>query len=1158
MGKFVDTIRDKNRYTQARPVLTLALLVSLFMGQGLFRPVESLASGTITTCSGCHENPPVDGTARNTPAGRFQGSHSTHTGTAAGQYGYLCTRCHANNGTNYAHADGIIQINSPLNGEGAGRVYSRTNPPAANTFTPGTCSTYCHSDGKATPATYATPTWGTAASGNCGTCHRVQNTLANMQAAGSPSVLSAAHYEHLATDRYGLNTAYNCGACHVETASDNTTLIVAGAGSKHVNTARDWKFGTFAGLNQSGGTYTTSCASTYCHSKGRSTTAPFTAPMTNITWASGYNSATCATCHAGNDTYANVNTNGPFDQHKAHIATDQYNLKCDECHAETVASDSSTTINATTGYTKHVNGAKDYKFSATIGATAISQATGTYTTGTCANIYCHSMGTRRTNNPTTYPYTGAGIAPVTAPGWTATLGCNGCHGDTGSTTGRPIYTNGTPKANSHVAHGSLTCEKCHYTTTATGTTIAATGFASHVDTTYDVNNQAGTITYTAGTVAANGIPAGGTCAGTFGCHGGATWGGASMSCVSCHNAPLGNRRQITASGTAPDGTGGTTGGDFIRASRHVSNGTTTQIVKQWDCIVCHQEGDTSNGKTSAQHTGTPNSNADVNLRNVDNYTTGWVWNRLTIGSLAAADKTIMRNNMDRFCITCHDSDSSATGNVVLQPNGAASTNTAGTETGVATYYAAVSAEGGTTAYIAFTATNLTRTYPLDDISTSVTGTITGVTVTTVAKCTSGTNTIIPVVVVGGTTYAGTASTLTTAFAPYSYTWANNPAGGAWTLAAVNSLLAGVRTGSYANGQQVDQIYVTVTGLVTDLGTGTKLATGANLGGASTITVNATNNGMVTGNNLARKLTPFNTADTQQNAKEGTASLKTLRNGRGVTDVRGQFNFQSLVGKGWASHHNLNIFEKRYSTVPANQAVGSATATGIQSTAWNTSTTTKEGAALNETVGLHCSDCHLNEVNAHGSLNTFYMLQNSGGNDTAFINSGANSSTENCVRCHLNSAYGGGNTSTATRVGHNAGSGRCQNVLDSANKGQASLGSASAIADESGGGELTCLGCHGGNGFGTADNFGMIHGTNQTYKPQNLAGITKRYRFMGGGSWNYYNPSNGTVGTDASWETGSGTTYNCYTIATANTFGGCTHHGSGTASINANRKRNLQY
>jgi len=47
-----------------------------------------------------------------------------------------------------------------------------------------------------------------------------------------------------------------------------------------------------------------------------------------------------------------------------------------------------------------------------------------------------------------------------------------------------------------------------------------------------------------------------------------------------------------------------------------------------------------------------------------------------------------------------------------------------------------------------------------------------VTVTTVAKCTSGTNTIIPVVVVGATTYAGTASTLTTAFAPYSYTWAN--------------------------------------------------------------------------------------------------------------------------------------------------------------------------------------------------------------------------------------------------------------------------------------------------------------------------------------------------------------------------------------------------
>lgn len=1140
MGKFI----------QARPVLTLALLVSIFMGQGLYRPVESLASGTITTCSGCHENPPVDGTARNTPAGRFQGSHTTHTGTAAGQYGFLCTRCHVNNGTNYAHADGIIQINSPLNGEGAGRVYSRTNPPADNTFTPGTCSTYCHSDGKATPATYATPTWGTAASGNCGTCHRVQNTVANMQAAGSPSALSAAHYEHLATDRYGLNAAYNCGACHVETASDNTTLIVAGAGSKHVNSARDWKFGTFAGLNQSGGTYTTSCASTYCHSKGRSTTAPFTAPMTNITWASGYNSATCATCHAGNNTYANVNTNGPFDQHKAHIATDQYNLKCDECHAETVASDSSTAINATTGYTKHVNGAKDYKFSATIGATAISQATGTYTTGTCANIYCHSMGTRRTNNPTTYPYTGAGIAPVTAPGWTATLGCNGCHGDTGSTTGRPSYTNGTPRANSHVAHGSLTCEKCHYATTTTGTTIAATGFASHVDTTYDVNNQAGTITYTAGAVGANGIPAGGTCAGTFGCHGGATWGGASMSCVSCHNAPLGNRRQITASGTAPDGTGGTTGGDFIRASRHVSNGTTTQIVKQWDCIVCHQEGDTTTGKTSAQHTGTPNSNADVNLRNVDNYTTGWVWNRLTIGGLSAANKTIMRNDMDRFCITCHDSDTSAAGNVVIEPNGAAATNTAGTETGVANYYAAVESEGGTAAYIAFNATNQTRTYPLDDISTSVTGAITGVTVTTIAKCTSGTNTIIPVVVVGATTYAGTASTLTTAFAPYSYTWATNPAGGAWTLAAVNSLLAGVRTGSYSGGQQVDQIYVTVTGLVTDLGTGTKLATGANLGGSSTITVNATNNGMVTGTNLARKLTPFNTADTQQNAKEMDPEIKAARNGRGVTDVRGQFNFQSLVGKGWASHHNLNIFEKRYTTVPAN---------GIQSGTWNSATTPLEGGAWSETSGLHCSDCHLNEVNAHGSLNTFYMLQRSDGTDNAFANSGATTSTDNCMKCHLNTAYGEGNASTATRVQHNGGgASRCDNTPSSASKGMAALGSTSAIGAKSGTTDLACLGCHGGNGAGTPDNFGMIHGNNQLYKPNNSSTwLSKRYRFMGGGSWDQYSPaaSGTTTGTDASWE--GSTNFTCYTITAANNFGGCTQHGQ-TGGNASNRSRNLQY
>ncbi|MBT0652041.1 CxxxxCH/CxxCH domain c-type cytochrome [Geomobilimonas luticola] len=1148
MGKFIQT----------RPVLTLALLVSISMGQGLFRPVESLASGTITTCSGCHENPPVDGTARNTPAGRFQGSHTTHTGTAAGQYGFLCTRCHANNGTNYAHADGIIQINSPLNGEGAGRVYSRTNPPAANTFTPGTCSTYCHSDGKATPTTYATPTWGTAASGNCGTCHRVQNTLANMQAAGSPSALSSAHYEHLATDRYGLNAAYNCGACHAETASDNTTLIVAGAGSKHVNSARDWKFGTFAGLNQSGGTYTTSCSSTYCHSKGRSTTAPFTAPMTSITWASGYNSATCVTCHGGNDTTANVTANGPFDSHVDHIATDQYNFKCDECHAETVANDSSTTINATTGYTKHVNGAKDYKFSATIKATAISQATGTYTTGTCANLYCHSMGTRRTADPTTYPYTGAGIAPVTAPGWTATLACNGCHGDSGSTTGRPSYTNGTPKANSHVAHGSLTCEKCHYTTTATGTTIAATGFASHVDTTYDVNNQAGTITYTAGTVAATGIPAGGTCAGTFGCHGGATWGGASMSCVSCHNAPLGNRRQVTATGTAPDGTGGTTGGDFIRASRHVSNGTTTQIVKQWDCIVCHLEGDTATGKTSGQHAGTPNSNADVNLRNVDNYTTGWIWNRLTIGGLSAANQQIMRNDMDRFCVSCHDSDTSSNNTVVLLTNAAGSNTTNWNFTGVTNYYA-VSDNDADTTYDRTTTAAATMTVNMDDLSKwkGMTWNITSVTVKALVRSEATTATAKLALKSGATTYkSASAVAINTTYATISNTWATNPNGNvAWTVDAINALEAGVEATTISTATRVTQVWIEldVTNTNRDIGAGSnKLTWGPNKGGASTIAVNATNNGMLTstpGTKVARAMTPFNTSDTQQNAKEASVALKTYRNGRGVTDVRGAFNYQGLRGKSWASHHNLSIFQKRYSSA----------GTYIGSGGWN-AINTKDGQALQtaqETTSLHCSDCHLNEVNAHGSQNSFYMLQNSSGNDAAFTNIASTSTTDNCARCHAAAAYNAASTS-----GHsNAHNDACSSGW-LATKGIASMGSTTNVVfAETGTTELFCVGCHGGY------QLGGIHGVNNFYNPYKQAGWKSRtYRFMGtGGSMRWYSPiSNNlpaTADPDVEWEQ-MDQSIGCYTISSTDavTFGACDHHNAGrsTTTKAPNNARPLTY
>ncbi|MFZ5798593.1 MAG: hypothetical protein ACOY3O_09230, partial [Thermodesulfobacteriota bacterium] len=100
----------------------------------------------------------------------------------------------------------------------------------------------------------------------------------------------------------------------------------------------------------------------------------------------------------------------------------------------------------------------------------------------------------------------------TTPDWgSAALACNACHGY------GPSYANGTPKANNHVEHiaAGITCDKCHYSTTNDGTTIASK--ALHVNRAYNVTPNTGagvTFTYTYAAT-------GGSCS-SVSCHGG-TW-----------------------------------------------------------------------------------------------------------------------------------------------------------------------------------------------------------------------------------------------------------------------------------------------------------------------------------------------------------------------------------------------------------------------------------------------------------------------------------------------------------------------------------------------------------------------------------------------------------------------------------------------------------
>jgi hypothetical protein len=113
-------------------------------------------------------------------------------------------------------------------------------------------------------------------------------------------------------------------------------------------------------------------------------------------------------------------------------------------------------------------------------------------------------------------------------------------------------------------------------------------------------------------------------------------------CTGCHRQQqeIGQtgtyRRQITE-GSAGDGTGEFST-DFT--SHHVNDGTGSQVVTKWDCVVCHAEGDVLTGSTNDTY----HQKDGVQLKNVD---TG----------VAYADwSTLTASKRSEFCLSCHDSN----------------------------------------------------------------------------------------------------------------------------------------------------------------------------------------------------------------------------------------------------------------------------------------------------------------------------------------------------------------------------------------------------------------------------------------------------------------------------------------------------------------------
>jgi subtilisin family serine protease len=142
------------------------------------------------------------------------------------------------------------------------------------------------------------------------------------------------------------------------------------------------------------------------------------------------------------------------------------------------------------------------------------------------------------------------------------------------------------------------------------------------------------------------------------------------SCLGCHataqdnndGKPVGGRRAIVSAS-----------GDFVRTSHHVTNGTTTQVVKDSDCIICHDQ---------SQH-----MSGFVRLNDVDNPVPA---------SAFALDGINESVKYENFCLKCHDTGAKPGANGDTTPF---SDNTAvvvvdATAWGSASHTTAVSTFGG--------------------------------------------------------------------------------------------------------------------------------------------------------------------------------------------------------------------------------------------------------------------------------------------------------------------------------------------------------------------------------------------------------------------------------------------------------------------------------
>jgi predicted CxxxxCH...CXXCH cytochrome family protein len=1056
-------------------------------------------------------------------------AHYAHTTT----YAYGCVRCHNGiaTGTSGYPATAATVDDKTKHVDGAKDVAWDGFNSTALTYAAGgqyTCSnTYCHSNGKSTtPSANVSIAWN--ASATCASCHGDQAT--------NLATLSGAHGKHVVNALLGSST-YACGDCHTATLAAGTNSPVT-APSMHVDKLKQVAIAN-RGAQPSTDT-TTTCSATYCHSSGQrgAANAKRTVGWTDAAWTG----LICNKCHGVGTATGAPNYGGPgnadtanANSHASHVGGSG---DCATCHNATTATGTA----IAPASTAHTNGlitmGWDTAKTGTVTFVAGSYSAPNYTSATCANVKCHG------NNATPVEWGGP------------TLDCVSCHGRTQANGGdlanwlinddvaALINTDewtgyGHGSASVNLAQGKTGIDVCRYCHDWSVPHETPTNpFRLH-----GVTGALGAITagsYDAATNNGNGI------------------------CWNCH--------ATGSNGVDPDGSGASAylvknGTKKIDSYHHGASDHGTNAdggARCWDCHDPH--GDLTNlamiGSDTLRDASDPygftgtrsTTGAILTTRAAGGYAkatspyTGICQVCHTTTSVFRFDGSLQTHQTNDCLTACHKHDQPAANDAFKGAGSCLSCHdktTDSTPPRAKIIGGALGSEGDDFIRASRHVSN--------GGTTTVTGNPTNSGIVTDFDCilchsegdpsSSGTN-----IKTVGSLHGNDSQTVKTVDLRNVDAASGDGVAADWPGARLGSPVRAFVGGTDPLTNDRDKMDTFCMGC-------------HDANGAAGIAVNATNDGMLlsanpTGAPVARATKPFNTRDTLANAHD-SAALNALRTR--VMDVKSQFNSQNLVGKDFASHHNLRQFEKRYSSVNANWPAA----------AW-TSYVTKEGQTLNaatvrETAGLHCSDCHLNEANAHGTRSTWYMLASASPSDATadvkFTTTGLSGGTHTCARCHASTAYGQAAADSSTVPRTDAHDGDCPRIEGTDVQG---YNGAYIGKDNSGGTDhqLPCLMCHGGQGFG------WIHGMNFNYKPWKGTVDSKTYRFQGGGgTWRWYSPISAAPADAAAAEsmwTGNTSNYGCYTLTSAeagtDSYGACAQHSGGQAKTGnaTNYQRDLQY